>query len=144
MKLDKNIRQVVDLKTEEKEKRKQYYEAFKKKNPNYYKEKRAKEKAENFERALFYQTMSLAKKRKIEFKLKIIDIVIPERCPMTEMIIVKSTGHGNLSNPYVFLIDDNLGYVRSNIIITSVLANQLRNCGKEQIFAYVKYLNSLP
>ena len=72
------------------------------------------------------------------------DVVIPEKCPMTEMIIIKSTGYGNLSNPYIFLIDTQKGYVKSNIIITCVLANQLRNCGKEQILAYAKYLNSLP
>ena len=145
MKLDENIKSVDVLKKEQKEKQSQYYQEFKKKHPDYYKEKNAKLRLENFERALLYQTKSLAKRYKLEFTITIKDIVIPRFCPLTETEITKSVGEGRmLSNPYIYRKDELLGYTKENIIITCVLANHLRTCAsKEQIVAFAKNIRKM-
>lgn len=140
MNIDKDTRPVEELKAEEKQRRKQYYEAFKKKNPDYYKQKYAKEKKQNFEKALFNQAKAIAKQRSISFNLKLEDIVIPEFCPLTETPIVKSVGEGRqMNNPYVFIINIDKGYCKENILITCVLANYIRShTSKEQLMAMAK------
>lgn len=141
MKLEENIKTVDELR----ERRKQYYKAFKKKNPDYFKKRAIKLKTENFERSLLNQTKGFAKRRGLEFTLVIKDIVIPKICPLTETEIMKSVGEGRmLSNPYVYRIDENVGYIKSNIIITCVLANHLRTCAsKEQIIAFAKNIRKM-
>lgn len=141
MKLEENIKTVDELR----ERRKQYYKAFKKKNPDYFKKRAIKLKTENFERSLLNQTKGFAKRRGLEFTLVIKDIVIPKTCPLTETEIMKSVGEGRmLSNPYVYRIDENIGYIKSNIIITCVLANHLRTCAsKEQIIAFAKNIRKM-
>lgn len=141
MKLEENIKTIDELR----ERRKQYYKAFKKKNPDYFKKRAIKLKTENFERSLLNQTKGFAKRRGLEFTLVIKDIVIPKTCPLTETEIMKSVGEGRmLSNPYVYRIDENVGYIKSNIIITCVLANHLRTCAsKEQIIAFAKNIRKM-
>lgn len=143
--MDENIKSVDVLKKEQKEKQSQYYQEFKKKHPNYYKEKNAKLRLENFERALLYQTKSLAKRYKLEFTITIKDIVIPRFCPLTETEITKSVGEGRmLSNPYIYRKNELIGYTKENIIITCVLANHLRTCAsKEQIVAFAKNIRKM-
>ena len=141
MKLEENIQSVKEIR----EKRRQYYIEFKKKNPNYQKERAIKLKAVNYERSLSYQTKAFAKRRGIEFTLLIKDIIIPDICPLTETEITKSVGEGRmLSNPYVYRKDESLGYTKENIIITCVLANHLRTCAtKEQIVAFAKNIRKM-
>ncbi len=141
MKLEENIKTIDELR----ERRKQYYKAFKKKNPDYFKKRAIKLKTENFERSLLNQTKGFAKRRGLEFTLVIKDIVIPKTCPLTETEIMKSVGEGRmLSNPYVYRIDESVGYIKSNIIITCVLANHLRTCAsKEQIIAFAKNIRKM-
>lgn len=136
MKFNDNIQSVEEIRA----KRRQYYAEFKKKNPNYQKERAIKLKTENFEKSLLYQTKGLAKKKGVEFTITIKDIVIPKICPLTETEIIKSVGEGRmLSNPYIYRIDESVGYIKSNIIITCVLASHLRSCAsKEQIIAFAK------
>lgn len=141
LKLEENIQSVEEIR----KKRQQYYIEFKKKNPNYQKERAIKLKAVNYERSLLYQTKAFAKRRGIEFKLIIKDIVIPDICPLTETEITKSVGEGRmLSNPYVYRKDESIGYTKENIIITCVLANHLRTCAtKEQIVAFAKNIRKM-
>lgn len=141
LKLEENIQSVKEIR----EKRRQYYIEFKKKNPNYQKERAIKLKAVNYERSLLYQTKAFAKRRGIEFTLLIKDIIIPDVCPLTETEITKSVSEGRmLSNPYVYRIDESIGYTKENIIITCVLANHLRTCAtKEQIVAFAKNIRKM-
>lgn len=145
MKLEENIKLVSVLKKEQKEKQAQYYKEFKKKHPDYYKEKNAKLRLENFERSLLYQAKSFAKKHELEFVITIKDIIIPELCPLTETEITKSVGEGRvMSNPYVYRINELLGYTKENVIITCVLANHLRLCtSKAQAIAYAKNIKKM-
>lgn len=130
-----------EIKKQKSEKRKQYYQEFKKKHPDYYKEKNKKSKLENFEKALFFQTRSIARRKKIHFDLKISDIYIPEKCPLTEIKITKSVGEGKVvSNPFVYMKDETIGYTKENIIITCVLANNLRTIDPRAIVAYAKII----
>ncbi len=141
LKLKENIESVEEIR----EKRKQYYNEFKKKHPDYYKKRAVKLKTENFERALLYQTKSIAKKRGVKFSITLKDVIIPKICPLTETEIIKSIGEGRtLSNPYIYMMDESLGYIKENIIITCVLANHLRTCtSKAVIIAYAKNIRKM-
>jgi len=145
LKPEENIKLVSVLKQEQKERQSQYYKQFKKKHPNYYREKNAKLRMDNFERSLLYQTKSFAKKNKLVFAITIKDILIPKFCPLTETEITKSVGEGRvMSNPYVYRINESIGYTKENIIITCVLANHLRLCtSKEQAIAYAKNIKKM-
>lgn len=119
---------VEELKKLKKKKQSQYYKEFKKKNPNYYKEKNEKNRSENFEKYLFNKTKASAKKENIEFKIKLSDIIIPLICPLLEKTITKNVGNGRLwTNPCIFRVDESKGYIKSNIIITCILANHYRS-----------------
>lgn len=139
--LEENIKSAEDIKREKKAKASQYYKEFKKKHPDYYKEKNKKSKLENFEKALFFQTRSIARRKKIEFTLEITDIIIPVKCPLTEIKITKSVGEGKVaSNPFVYRKDESIGYTKDNVIVTCVLANNLRSIDPRAIVAYAKII----
>lgn len=139
-KLIDEIKSVEEIAKFKKERQSQYYKEFKKKNPNYYKEKNEKLRTENFEKSLFNQTKSYAKKRGIVFKIKLTDIVIPIRCPIINEPITKHIGGGkSMSNPCIYRINENEGYIKSNVMITCILANHMRSCASiEQLRVFAK------
>ena len=144
-KLIDDIQSLSEISALKKLRQTQYYQAFKKRNPNYYKEHNDKSRLENFEKSLFYQTKSLAKKRKLEFNIIIADVIIPEICSLTDTIITKLIGNGKmLTNPYIYRVDESKGYFKENIIITCVLANYLRSlASKEQIVAFARNMTKI-
>jgi hypothetical protein len=81
-----------------------------------------------------------AKRKNIEFDLKIEDIDIPEYCPILNIKLEKVPGKRGTS-PSIDRVDPTLGYTKSNTRIISTKANAFKaNMSKEDIerlYAYV-------
>lgn len=75
---------------------------------------------------------SRAKKRGMEFDLKVSDVVIPELCPVLGIKLIvrgKKSGVGHLckdNSPSIDRVDNAKGYTRNNILIVSFKANRLK------------------
>lgn len=70
---------------------------------------------------------SRAKDLGIEFSLQPSDIVIPKRCPLLGIRICSSNKKTSFNSPSVDRLDNNKGYVKSNIWIISHKANAMKN-----------------
>lgn len=68
-----------------------------------------------------------AKKRGIEFSITTDDIVIPERCPLLGIPLLRHTGYRSDSNPSLDRIDNSKGYVPGNVQVISLRANRLKS-----------------
>lgn len=95
----------------------------------------------NLGRSLYHNAKNRAKRKGIEFNLRISDIEIPEYCPYLHIKLSSGTysdrKKGN--SPTVDRIDATIGYIPSNIEIISDLANRMKqNANKEQLLTFAK------
>ena len=73
-----------------------------------------------------------AKKRQIEFKLSIEDVVVPDICPILGIPIrkqwggIKQTNLERSNQPSLDRIDSNKGYIKGNVVVISYRANILK------------------
>lgn len=65
-----------------------------------------------------------AKKKNLEYNLSREDIVIPKFCPVLGIKI--TFGQEKYNSPSIDRIDNNKGYIKGNIIVVSVKANELK------------------
>jgi len=84
-----------------------------------------------------------AKKRaikyNIEFSLTKEDIVIPEKCPLLEVVFVLGRGRDYMYTPTIDRVDRLKGYTKDNIYIISMLANSMKNAAsKEELLTFSK------
>jgi len=84
-----------------------------------------------------------AKKRaikyNIEFSLTREDIVIPEKCPLLEVVFVLGRGRDYMYTPTIDRVDRLKGYTKDNICIISMLANSMKNAAsKEELLTFSK------
>ena len=79
------------------------------------------------EQVLLHSAKMRAKKRSLEFNLDIEDIVIPTVCPYLGIPITPGGGSGRQpGSPSIDRIDNELGYIKGNIVICSWRANELK------------------
>jgi len=109
------------------DKAKQYTKKWYKKNP---------------EKALFFSAKRRAEVNGLEFNIDLLDIVIPDFCPVFNVKLDKYKECNNkLNSPSLDRIDPSLGYVKGNIQVISWRANWLKNNGSLAEFeAIVEYL----
>ena len=78
-----------------------------------------------------YKVLSMAKQRakaaNVPFDLGIDDIVIPERCPVSGVVLSRGVGKLHDSSPTMDRIVPKLGYVRGNIVFVSMRINRLKS-----------------
>lgn len=84
-----------------------------------------------------------AKKRaikyNIEFSLTRENIVIPEKCPLLEVVFVLGRGRDYMYTPTIDRVDRTKGYTKDNICIISMLANSMKNAAsKEELLTFSK------
>ena len=78
---------------------------------------------------VYSRTKHAAKKAGIPFNIDVEDIVIPDRCPVLGITLVKHQGIRGYApdSPSIDKIVPALGYVKNNIRIISARANLLKN-----------------
>lgn len=65
----------------------------------------------------------------VPFSLKVSDLSVPEVCPVLGIPIIAGAGTGSMSDssPSLDRIQPALGYVPTNVVITSMRANRLKS-----------------
>ena len=105
--------------------RKRHY----KNHPEYYKAKRQQRREQALEKGILARIKSRAKSNNIPFNLTLEDIIVPDRCPVLNIPLVKNHGHKGYfaDSPSVDRIIPELGYTKGNIRVISNRANLLKN-----------------
>lgn len=95
------------------------------------------------EQCLLSSARDRARKRGIPFSLTVEDIVIPTHCPILNIPLTRNLGaHGGTSSSAsVDRIIPELGYVRGNIQVISLLANNMKSSASvEQLKQFAKWV----
>jgi len=75
-----------------------------------------------------------SKRKNIEFDISIDDIIMPNRCPILGVKLIKSEIGAKANSATIDRINPNKGYTKENIIVISHLANRMKsNANHEQI-----------
>ena len=79
-----------------------------------------------------------ARRKKYEFNLELIDILIPEMCPILGITIDKIvTGIPKYNSPSLDRIDNSKGYVKGNVMVISHKANAMKhNATPEELIKF--------
>jgi hypothetical protein len=89
---------------------------------------RAKPKHKTPEELLWERLKQNSKKTNREFSINVEDIVIPEYCPYLKIKLSTNLNEYALPNYYTGdRIDSNLGYIKGNVQVLSLLANTMKN-----------------
>jgi hypothetical protein len=97
----------------------------------------------NPEQMLLTSARNRARKKGIPFNLTVDDIVIPEFCPILGVKLTRNMGsHGGTStSASIDKIIPELGYVKGNIQIISLLANNMKSsANSEQLVVFAKWV----
>jgi len=84
---------------------------------------------QNPEHYLWRNAKQRARKKGLDFEIQVSDIIIPKCCPLLNIPIIHLVGQGNHRNPNAASLDrldNNLGYIKENIIVVSWRANFIK------------------
>lgn len=91
------------------------------------------------ERILFYMAKDRSKNKNIEFNIEIEDIKIPEYCPILNIKLKNGRIENKEKSPSLDKIDNSKGYIKGNIRVISLLANQMKSiANREQLELFSK------
>lgn len=82
---------------------------------------------ESWPKYIISQLSGRAKKRGLEFNISVVDIVIPNVCPIRLTPFVFNEGHVQDNSPSIDRIDNDRGYVKGNVRVISYRANAMKN-----------------
>lgn len=101
-----------------------------------------KHKQEIKEYTLFINAKSRARKRGMEFTIKLSDVMIPDYCPILGIKLNRvAEKYWSDNSPSLDRIDNNEGYVKGNIQIISALANTMKNkATPSQLLAFANWV----
>ena len=97
----------------------------------------------NPEQMLLTSARNRARKKGIPFDLTVDDIVIPERCPILGVELTRNMGsHGGTpTSASIDKIVPEKGYVKGNIQVISLLANNMKSsANSEQLITFAKWV----
>lgn len=85
-----------------------------------------------------------AKKKGLEFTIKLSHIVIPEVCPILGLKLESNNGLACANSPSLDRIDSSRGYTKENIQVISWRANDIKKDSTvEELKKILKYLESI-
>jgi hypothetical protein len=117
--------------------RREYSQRYYQKN----KEKIKEQYQQNYEYSLLKAARKRAKKKNLECTITIDDIVIPERCPVLDVPLIRAAGAGCSSTPSIDRIDNDEGYTPSNIQVISNKANIMKSSAtKEELERFARWV----
>lgn len=97
-------------------------------------------RARNPEMSMLYNARERAKKMGVLIDITVDDIVIPDVCPVFGFPLERGDGRKQDNSPSLDRIDNNLGYVRGNVVVVSWLANRIKsNASLDQLKAIVAF-----
>jgi hypothetical protein len=106
-------------------------------------------KVEGYLTKMHAAAKSRAKARGLPFNIETEDIVIPDFCPILGIALQSKIGMGpsgigaNASSPSLDKIDNSKGYVKGNVMVISMRANNLKsNATLEEIFAIADFFKN--
>lgn len=97
----------------------------------------------NHEQCLLSSARNRARLKKLPFNLTKEDIVIPEFCPILGIKLTRNmTNHGgSFSSASIDKIIPELGYVKGNVQVISLLANGMKsNANRQQLLMFAKWI----
>jgi len=95
---------------------------------------------------LWDRARNRCKKSGLEFAIRPENIMIPEKCPYLDIPLTVHTGSpgGKPNSPALDRVDNNKGYIVSNIQVISHLANQMKaSASKEQLLLFASRILEL-
>lgn len=95
------------------------------------------------EQCLLASARNRARKKGIPFDITVEDIVIPENCPILGIPLTRNLGNhgGTSSSASLDKIIPELGYVKGNVQVISLLANNMKsNATKEQLLLFAEWI----
>ena len=105
-------------------------------------EKYYRRNKENRSYMLWKSAKHRAKVCNLDFNIKIVDVVIPEICPVLGMHLKNGNGKVIAESPTIDRIDNNKGYTKDNVKVISFKANTIKNNGSilehEKVLYYLK------
>jgi hypothetical protein len=95
---------------------------------------------ENPEKHLLQKAKQSAKRLEVPFDISFEDIVIPEYCPYMKVRLTNERGRGEVpSNATLSRIDISKGFVKGNVEVTCVLANEIKaKATPEQLITFAE------
>ena len=111
--------------------------------------KRAKDWRRNHqEQMLHISAKRRAARLNLPFDIEISDIIIPEKCPITGLILAINQGNVTgpaMNSPTLDRIHPELGYVKGNIAVISFKANKWKSdMTKQDVETLLNYVNTAP
>jgi hypothetical protein len=97
----------------------------------------------NHEQCLLASARNRAKKKGIPFNITKEDIIIPKLCPILGIELTRNFEKhgGSFSSASLDKIIPELGYVKGNVQVISLLANNMKsNANKEQLLLFSKWI----
>jgi len=124
------------------EKAKEYSRKYYYKNKDKCKLKLIKWREKNHEKAMLLRAKQRAKQKQFEFNLEPLDIVIPLKCPILDIEIVRNKNDGLKANsPSLDRIDNTKGYIKGNIMVISNKANAMKNSASpEELIKFAQWV----
>ena len=95
------------------------------------------------EQCLLSSARNRAKKRNITFDLTVDDIQIPTHCPILGIPLTRNFGQhgGSFSSASLDRIVPDKGYVKGNVRVVSLLANNMKsNATPEQLLLFAEWI----
>lgn len=123
----KRIRLKNSLDPEKKKKAKAYSQKYSKNNKEKRNEYSRNYHKKNLEKTLLRGAKYRAQKRDLEINIELADIVVPEKCPILNIPIIRGEGKVLPNSPTLDRIDSRKGYVKGNIQVISFRANTVKN-----------------
>ena len=91
-------------------------------------------KGQTPEQKMLRRVKTRAIERGHDFDLDLVDIVIPDTCPILgiPLVVFKGRSGGQPNSPALDRIDNSKGYVKGNIMVMSHLANMMKSSATEE------------
>lgn len=100
---------------------------YAKENPDKRKQKNRLYSVNNMAKILFTAARNRSKDNNLEFSIDISDIIIPEKCPIFGVKLVKGYNGNRNNSPSLDRIDNTKGYIKGNIIVVSFKVNRYKS-----------------
>lgn len=71
----------------------------------------------NYEKSMVIQARARAKRKSLPFSLRAEDVVVPDTCPICDVVLRRGVGQAELHSPSLDRVVPSLGYTRENCVV---------------------------